>query len=374
MLPHTQPPATSDSAPPGRPSGSDGGDAPRRLRREDFEAARGRIAPHLHRTPLLSFRTLGDRTGGPALLKCENLQKTGSFKVRGALNAVACLSRAERARGVATVSAGNHAQAVAWAARRHGTRAVVVMPEAASRTKIAAATGYGAEVALHGSAADAFREARRRAESEGLVFLHPFDCERVVEGHGSVGLELAEDVDGPAAIVAPVGGGGQIAGIAGALAASDRLGPSEDGGGPPASLAPASAPGAGARRLRVFGVEPEGAPTMRRSLDEGRAVELRQVRTVADGLAPPMAGALAYRYVAAFVEDVVLVSDEEIMSAVRLLLGRAKLVAEPSGAAAVAALMFGRIPLAPGETAVAVVSGGNADPELLARALREGTP
>ena len=185
MLPHTQPPATSDSAPAARPSGSDGGDAPRRLRREDFEAARGRIAPHLHRTPLLSFRTLGDWTGGPALLKCENLQKTGSFKVRGALNAVACLSRAERARGVTTVSAGNHAQAVAWAARRHGTRAVVVMPEAASRTKIAAATGYGAEVALHGSAADAFREARRRAESEGLVFLHPFDCEHVVEGHGT---------------------------------------------------------------------------------------------------------------------------------------------------------------------------------------------
>ena len=407
MLPHTQPRSTLDPAAPGPPSGSDGGgagpapsakadrrrralfggDAPRQLRREDFEAARGRTAPHLHRTPLLSFRTLGDRTGGPALLKCESLQKTGSFKVRGALNAVACLSRAERARGVATVSAGNHAQAVAWAARRHGTRAVVVMPEAASRTKIAAATGYGAEVALHGSAADAFREARRRAESEGLVFLHPFDCERVVEGHGSVGLELAEDVTGPAAIVAPVGGGGQIAGIAGALAALDRLGLGDgdraggggtgaDGrsGGSPASLAPASPPGAGARRLRVFGVEPEGAPAMRRSLDEGRAVELRQVRTVADGLAPPMAGALAYRYVAAFVEDVVLVSDEEIMSAVRLLLGRAKLVAEPSGAAAVAALMFGRIPLAPGETAVAVVSGGNADPELLARALREGTP
>jgi len=333
------------------------------LRREDFEAARGRTAPHLRRTPLLSFRALGGRTGGPVLLKCENLQKTGSFKARGALNAVACLSPAERARGVATVSAGNHAHAVAWAARRHGTRAVVVMPEAASRTKIAAAKSCGAEVAFHGSAADAFREARRRAEDEGLVFLHPFDSERVVEGHGSLGLELAEDVAGPAAIVAPVGGGGLIAGLAGALAALGRL--ERNGGG---------GLGGSGRGLRVFGVEPEGAPAMRRSLDEGRAVQLRRVRTVADGLAPPMAGSLAYQYVAALVEDVVLVSDEEIMSAVGLLLGRAKLVAEPSGAAAVAALTCGRIPLAQGETAVAVVSGGNADPELLARALREGMP
>lgn len=334
--------------------GEAGAAAPRWLSREDFAAARRRTEPWLHRTPLLSFATLGARTGGPAWLKCENLQKTGSFKVRGALNAVASLSGAERTRGVVTVSAGNHAQAVAWAARRLETRAVVVMPEGASRYKAAAAAGYGAEVALHGSAADAFREAERRAAEDGLVFLHPFDAEPVVAGHGSVGLELDEDLEAPAAVVVPVGGGGQIAGIAGALAASGRL-------------ADGARPG-----HRVFGVEPEGAPSMRRSLDEGRAVRLPGVRTVADGLAPPMAGALCYRYVAAFVEDVVLVSDEEILSALRLLLTRAKLVAEPSGAAAAAALMFGRIPLAPGETAVAVVSGGNADPEVLARALRQG--
>ncbi len=331
-------------------------DDPAWLAQEDFEAARSRTEPWLHRTQLLSFRTLGARTGGPVFLKCENLQRTGSFKVRGALNAMAVLDEDERGRGVITVSAGNHAQAVAWAARREGVRAVVVMPAGAARSKAAAAGAYGAEVVVHGSAAAAFGEARRRAEHEGLVFLHPFDSARVVEGHGAVGLEIDEDLDEPAAVVVPVGGGGQIAGVAGALAAAGRL----RANGRPGH--------------RVFGVEPEGAPAMRRSLDAGRPMHLESTNTVADGLAAPMAGRLNYRYVAEFVDDVVLVSDKEMFSALRLLLTRAKMVAEPSGAAAVAALMFGRIPLAPGETAVAVLSGGNADPDVLVRALREGAP
>ena len=325
------------------------------LTREDYEAARDRVAPSLHRTPLLSFRTLGDAIGATAYLKCENLQKTGSFKVRGALNAIACLSDGERARGVVTISAGNHAQAVAWAARRAGARAVVVMPERASRAKVAATIGYGAEVVLHGTAADAFREARRRADHEGLTFLHPFDAAAVVAGHGSTGLEVAEDVRGDATIVVPVGGGGQIAGVAGALAATGRL--AGHGGG-----------------MRVFGVEPEGAPAMRRSLDEGRAAHLEGTDTIADGLAPPMAGELNYRYVAEFVEDVALVSDDEILSAMRLLMTRAKLMVEPSGAAAVAALMYGRVPVAPGDTVVALISGGNVDADLVVRALRDGAP
>ncbi len=353
--PRTMSPSGAPLPPATIPPSASGGAAKRWLAREDFEAARRRTAPALHRTPLLSFRALGERAGGRALLKCENLQKTGSFKVRGALNAVASLSDAQRARGVVTVSAGNHAQAVAWAARRFAARAVVVMPEGASRSKAAAAAGYGAEVAFHGSAADAFLEAERRAGSEGLVFLHPFDSERVIEGHGAVGLELDEDLAAAAAVVVPVGGGGQIAGIAGALAARGRIG------------------GGTKRGIRVFGVEPEGAPSMRRSLNAGKPARLESVRTVADGLAPPMAGELCYRYVAAFAEDVVLVSDKEILSALRLLLARAKLVAEPSGAAAVAALMFGKIPLAPGETAVAVVSGGNIDPEALVEALGKGS-
>ena len=287
-------------------------------------------------------------------LKCENLQKTGSFKVRGALNAILAISPEARARGVVTISAGNHAQAVAWAARRVGVRAVVVMPERASRTKVAAASGYGAEVVLHGDAAMAFAEAHRRAAAEGLVFLHPFDAPEVIAGHGSTGLEIAEDLPGPGTIVVPVGGGGQIAGIAGALASSGRM--------------------TGDSGMRVFGVEPEGAPAMRRSLDKGRATRLDGTDTIADGLAPPMAGELNYHYVAEFVDDVVLVSDAEILSAMKLLMTRAKLVVEPSGAAAVAALMYGRVPLAHGRTAVALVTGGNVDEELMVRALREGTP
>lgn len=324
----------------------------RPLSADDFTTAWQRIAPVIHRTPLLSFRTLGRRLAADAVLKCENLQKTGSFKVRGALNSISSLGPAERARGVVTISAGNHAQAVAWAAARAGARAVVVMPEQAARTKVEAATGYGAEVVLHGDAAEAFAEAHRRAGTHGLVFLHPFDAPAVIAGHGSTGLEIAEDVPGPGVIVVPVGGGGQIAGIAGALARAGRL--------------------AGRSRMRIVGVEPAGAPSMRRSLDEGGAARLDRVDTIADGLAPPMAGELTYRYVADHVEDVVLVSDDEILAAMRLLAIRAKLVAEPSGAAAVAALMCGRVPVGTGETVVAVVTGGNVDEEVMVRALREG--
>ena len=325
-----------------------------RLTATDFEAARRRVAACIHRTPLVSFRTLGRANGTKAWIKCENLQKTGSFKVRGALNAIASLAGPGRTGGVITISAGNHAQAVAWAARRAGMRAVVVMPEGASPSKVAAAAGYGAEVRLHGTAAEAFPEARRLADEEGLAFLHPFDAAPVIAGHGSTGLEVAEDVAGEGVVVVPVGGGGHIAGIAGALAAAGRL--------------------AGRRRMRVFGVEPEGAPAMHVSIAAGRALSLECTDTIADGLAPPMAGELNYRYVAEFVEDVVLVSDEEILSAMRLLLTRAKLVAEPSGAAAVAALMCGRVPVSPGEAVVAVVSGGNVDDHMIVRALREGAP
>lgn len=338
------------------------------LSRRDFKEARRLVAPSLHRTPLLSFRSLAKGVAAPApvWLKCENLQKTGSFKVRGALASIAALRggtpSGEALPGVVTVSAGNHAQAVAWAARKAGTRAVVVMPEKASPAKIAAARGYGAKVVLRGDAADAFEEARRLAARDGLAFLHPFDAEPVVAGHGSTGLEVGEDLSGPAAVVVPVGGGGQIAGIAGALAATGKL------AGRPSNRGKA---GAG---WRVFGVEPEGAAAMRRSLELGRPARLEATDTIADGLAPPFAGELNYRYVARFVEDVVLVSDAELLSAMRLLLTRAKLLAEPSGAAAVAALMHGRIPLAPGESAVAVVTGGNADPDVVVRALREGAP
>ncbi len=373
----------------------------------DFEEARRRVAPHLHRTPLLSFRTLGAPLGAESWLKCENLQKTGSFKVRGGLNAIAALAEGEegargeseaegigragggsnggrgrtpkgRAAGVITISAGNHAQAVAWAAARAGIRSVVVMPEGAARTKVAAARGYGAEVILHGNAHEAFAEARRRAAAEGLVFLHPFDAPEVIAGHGSTGIEIVEDLPGPGAIVVPVGGGGQIAGIAGALAATGQL-PARSGDGEARNRGGrkdrddrgTSHPAPG-RSWRIFGVEPAGASAMHRSLGAGRAVHLETTDTIADGLAAPMAGTLTYRYVERYVEDVAVVRDEEILAAMRLLMTRAGMVAEPSGAAAAAAIMAGRIPLRRGERVVAVVTGANADPAILARALTEG--
>ncbi|MGI9627227.1 MAG: threonine ammonia-lyase [Longimicrobiales bacterium] len=317
------------------------------LSRSAFEDAWRWVRPSVHYTPLLSFHTLGKRLGTPAYLKCENLQKTGSFKVRGALNAIAALDDAERHRGVVTISAGNHAQAVAWAAAQSGIRSKIVMPETASPIKVVATEGYGGEVVLHGTSAEAFVEAGRIAEEEGLVFLHPFDAEAVVAGHGSVGLELEEQLPGPLQVVVPVGGGGQISGVAGALAT-------------------------GPDRHRVFGVEPVGASAMKQSLEAGTPVTLESTDTIADGLAPPMAGTINFQYVQSCVEDVVTVSDDEILQAMALIMTRAKQVVEPSGAAAVAALMFGKVPLTTNAPVVAILSGGNVDAQWVSEALDRG--
>ena len=319
---------------------------------EGYRTARERIAGFVHRTPVLTSRALGARVGVPLLLKCENLQKTGSFKVRGALNSVATLSEEAREKGVVTISAGNHAQAVAWAASARGARSTVVMPATASPLKAEATRGYGGEVILHGTAAEAFHEAFRIAEDRGMTFLHPFDSEPVVAGHGSTGLEIAEDMatdegGGAFDVVVPVGGGGQISGVAGALTCA--LGSS----------------------VRIFGVEPEGADAMSRSLAAGTPVTLDSIDTAADGLAAPMAGALNLEYVQRYVEDVVRVSDEEIFRAMALLLQRVKVLVEPSGAAAVAALLAGRIPVRSGRPVVAILSGGNVDPPGIRRALED---
>ncbi|GMV08139.1 MAG: serine/threonine dehydratase [Gemmatimonadota bacterium] len=304
--------------------------------RRRFEEARARVAVSIHRTPLLRSRTLSALVGAPVYLKCENLQKTGAFKVRGALHRLLRLTEEERGRGVVTISAGNHAQAVAWAGRAAGVRAVVVMPEKASPAKVEASRGYGAEVVLHGDAKAAFARAFELADERGLRFVHPFDDEEVVAGHGSCALEILEDLPDVGTVVVPVGGGGLVSGIAAAVAA----------------VRP---------RVAVWGVEPEGAAAMTRSLAEGRAVHLDSVRTVADGLAAPMAGELNHALVAAHARGVVTVSDAEIVSAMRTLLERTKLLAEPAGAAGLAALLAGRIPT-PGEAPVAVVlSGGNVD-------------
>lgn len=304
--------------------------------RNRFENARARIAGSVHRTPLLRSRTLSRLVGAPLYLKCENLQKTGAFKVRGALHRLLRLSDEERQRGVVTISAGNHAQAVAWAAAAAGTTAVVVMPAHASRAKVEASRGYGAEVVLHGNAKEAFARAFELAEERGLRFVHPFDDEEVVAGHGSCALEILEDLPDAGTIVVPVGGGGLISGIA-AATASVRPG------------------------VAVWGVEPEGADAMHRSLEAGSAQHLDHVETVADGLGAPMAGVLNHALVAAHVAGMARVSDAEILAALRVLLERTKLLAEPAGAAGLAALLQGRIPVSADAPVAVVVSGGNVD-------------
>ena len=313
---------------------------------EHLQEAQARISGSLHRTPVVSSRTLSERVGRPVFLKCENLQKTGSFKVRGALNLILELDDVARGPGVVTISAGNHAQAVAWSAARAGISATVVMPANASPTKVRASEEYGAEVILQGTIFEAFDLALEVAQDRGLTFLHAFDDPLIIAGQGTVGLEILEDVPDVATVVAPVGGGGLISGVALAVA----------------SLAPGA---------RVFGVEPHGACAMRKSLDKGEAVHLESIDTIADGLGAPMAGELTFEVVRHHVEDVVLVSDDEIRVAMAFVLERAKLLVEPAGAAGVAALLAGRIPLADGPV-VAVLSGGNVDLDRLPDLL--GTP
>ncbi len=304
---------------------------------EQIREARSRIGARLHETPVFRTTRLGDEVGARLYVKCENLQKTGSFKPRGLLNRVLALDPATRARGVVTISAGNAAQAVAWAAREAGVPAVVVMPADASPTKAAASRGYGAEVMMHGNVHEAFAKAHEIEEERGLTFLHPFDDPDVVAGHGSAGLEVLEQLSEMSVLVVPIGGGGLISGMAAAIKQA-------------------------VPRIRIFGVEPAGACTMRMSLDQGHAVRVDQVHSVADGLAPPMAGELNFAVVERFVDDVVLVSDEEIVSAMGRILEATKLLVEPSGAAAVAALLARRIPVNPSDTVVAVLSGGNIGP------------
>lgn len=322
--------------------------APLEFSRGRLENARRLVADAIHRTPLLHSRTLSRLVGAPVHLKCENLQKTGSFKVRGALHRLLRLSEEERSRGVSTISAGNHAQAVAWAATAAGVRSVVVMPEAASPTKVRASREYGADVVLHGDAKAAFERVLELSDERGLTFVHPFDDVEVVAGHASCGLEILEDLPDVRTIVVPIGGGGLSSGIASAVAATGA-------------------------HVAVWGVEPEGAPAMHRSLAKGAAVHLESVSTIADGLAPPMAGVLNHAILAELAEGVVLVSDDEIVAALRLLLERTKLLVEPSGAAALAGTLSGRIPLADGPVVV-VLSGGNADLPRLAELLARSDP
>jgi threonine dehydratase len=302
--------------------------------RDDVERAARVIHGRLHRTPMLSSRTLGS----DVFLKAELLQRTGSFKPRGVLTKLESLTPEEKERGVIAISAGNHAQAVAWAAQEEEIDALVVMYQSASEAKVAATREYGAVVDLEAAdPAEAFARLDVLLEETGRTLVHPFDDPHTIAGQGTVGLEILEDVPDVETIVVPVGGGGLIAGIAVAVAG----------------------------RARVVGVEPELSTALHSALEAGERVEVTPT-SVADGLNAPHAGQNALAIAQELVEKVVLVSEEEIETGFRFLYERAKLACEPAGAASIAALLSGR---ADGGRTVCVVSGGNVAAETAAAIL-----
>jgi threonine dehydratase len=304
----------------------------------EIRAAAGRLSGHVHRTPVSSASGLGQRAGGVRLLlKCELFQKTGSFKPRGALNKILSLSPEERARGLVTVSAGNHAAAVAWAARVAGASATVVMPTDAPRSKVEAVEGYGAEIVFHPDRPTLFDKLAEVRDARGLTFVHPFDDPVVLAGAGTLGLEIVEDVPDADVVVVPVGGGGLLGGVASAIK----------------QLRPKS---------RVVAVELEAGPGLAPALAAGKPVPVRRPSdTLADGLTPPFVGARPLEIAKQAVDQVVAVSEEEIRDAMGLLATRAKLYAEGGGAASTAALMAGKVRAPVGSIVVAIVSGGNVD-------------
>lgn len=308
---------------------------------EDVQVAAKRLRGVIARTPLLCPATPGFPLAGALTLKPENLQVTGSFKPRGAYNKLASLTVAERANGVVAFSSGNHAQGVAYAARLLGTRATIVMPENAVAAKLEATRALGAEIIQVGHTSQQRLEyGIALARERGAALVPSYDDPMIVAGQGTMGLEILADCPTVTTVVAPVGGGGMLSGIALAIK----------------SLRP---------RVRVIGVEPAGAADAQQSLREGRLTTWEQIETIADGLRSTHLGDLPYALISRYVDDIVLVSDEEIRAAVLALLRGAKLVVEPSGAVAYAALMHGRIS-ADGRNTVAVLSGGNIDTSLLA--------
>ena len=302
--------------------------------------AHERIRPVVVRTPLYHASALQRELGGDVRLKLESLQRTGSFKFRGAYNFVSKLADDVRSKGVITYSSGNHAQAVALAARLHGVRAVVVMPLTVPRIKRDGAEQLGAEVVLEGTTS---LERKARAEAiageRGLLMVPPFDDPTIIEGQGTVGLEIAEDWDAFDSILVPIGGGGLCSGTAAALR---RLRP----------------------HVRILGVEPTGGASMKAALEAGEPVTIDSSESIADGLLPVRTGNLTFEHVRELVDDVVLVDDDAIRDASALLFKQERLVVEFSGAATVAALRTGKVETQ-GRSVVAVVSGGNVDPATL---------
>jgi threonine dehydratase len=313
---------------------------------DDVVAARELLRDVTSVTPMLPSRVLSELLGGPVYLKCENLQRTGSFKIRGAFVRIARLSDAERSRGVVAASAGNHAQGVAHAAALTGARATVVMPESAPLPKVQATQAYGADVVLHGACVeDALEEALRIAERTGSVFIHPFDHPDVIAGQGTLGFEIIEQCQQARTVLVPAGGGGLAAGVAVAIK----------------SLDPA---------VKVVGVQAAAVAPLPESVAAGHPVPVKPRPTMADGIAVSRPGAVPVAILASLGDGIVTVTEEGLSRGLLLCLERAKQVVEPSGAAAVAAVLEHGADFEP--PVVAVLSGGNIDPLLLSKLLRHG--
>ncbi len=307
---------------------------------DDIHKARQVISGHLHRTPTITATLLGEMLNMNLLFKAELFQKSGSYKPRGAMNKLNSLSADERANGVVSMSAGNFAAGLAFAASVMGVKATIVMPEAAVKGKVAATRAYGATAILHGVGKDLVPKAMEIAEQQHLTFVHPFDDPMVIAGTGTVGLEIIEDVPAPDFVFVPVGGGGLIAGVATAIK----------------TLHPAT---------KVIGVEPTGAVKMLTSLQAHKALPAEKLNTIADGLAAPFAGKHTLEHVEQYVDEIVLVTDDEIKEAMLLIMERSKLFVEPSGAAGFAALLYNKVNVPAGSTVVCILSGGNIDRDKL---------
>ena len=316
----------------------------------DVLAARKRVREHVYYSPCERSEALSKLTGQHVYLKLENLQMTGSFKERGALNRLSLLTPEEAARGVVAASAGNHAQGVAYHATRRGVRSIIVMPLATPLVKVTATREFGAEVVLHGANYDeACTEATRLCKSEGMVFVHPFDDDAVMAGQGTIGLEMLEQITDLEAVIVPIGGGGLIGGMACAIKETNP-------------------------RVRVIGVQTARLPSMVEAIAAGAPITVEAATTIADGIAVRRAGSVTYPLVAKYVDEIVTVDEDEIASAILVLLEREKTLAEGAGAAALAALLQGKTSLSrlQGVKIGVLVCGGNIDVTLLARIIERG--
>ena len=313
----------------------------------DIERARARIKDSVYLTPCAHSETFSKLTGNKVYFKLENLQMTGSFKERGALNKILTLTDEERKHGVIAASAGNHAQGVSYHATRNGIKAIIVMPTATPLVKVTRTREYGAEVVLHGSSYDeAFDEAWRRREAEGYTFIHAFDDDTVMAGQGTIGLELIEQNPYLDAVIVPVGGGGLISGIAVAMKETNP-------------------------RIQIIGVQTARLPSMKRALAEHAPFLLPPAGTIADGIAVRKAGARTLPVVEKYVDDIVTVDEEEIANAILQLVEREKTVAEGAGAVSLAALVQGKTKLH-GKKVALLVGGGNIAVNLLSRIIERG--